>query len=91
KRRLHLEVCAGQRKPLRPAIPGTIENIRFVAFSSFWLLPRLAEFRRANPGILVRVISQDRQIALDDGEVDVAIRYGVPPFSDGTVIASRGD
>lgn len=62
-----------------------------VAFSSFWLLPRLAEFRRANPGILVRVISQDSPIALDDGEVDVAIRYGMPPFSDGTVIASRGD
>ncbi|MGR9403396.1 LysR substrate-binding domain-containing protein (plasmid) [Rhizobium leguminosarum] len=62
-----------------------------VAFSSFWLLPRLAEFRRANPGILVRVISQDSPIALDDGEVDVAIRYGVPPFSDATVIASRGD
>ncbi|MBB4292613.1 DNA-binding transcriptional LysR family regulator [Rhizobium leguminosarum] len=62
-----------------------------VAFSSFWLLPRLAEFRRANPGILVRVISQDSPIALDGGEVDVAIRYGLPPFSDGTVIASRGD
>ncbi|MDO3436659.1 LysR substrate-binding domain-containing protein [Rhizobium sp. CBN3] len=62
-----------------------------VAFSSFWLLPRLAEFRRANPGILVRVISQDSPIALDGGEVDVAIRYGLPPFSDGTVIASRSD
>ncbi|NEJ69912.1 LysR family transcriptional regulator [Rhizobium phaseoli] len=62
-----------------------------VAFSSFWLLPRLAEFRRANPGILVRVISQDSPIALDGGEIDVAIRYGLPPFSDGTVIASRGD
>ncbi|MGO8264461.1 LysR substrate-binding domain-containing protein, partial [Rhizobium ruizarguesonis] len=47
-----------------------------VAFSSFWLLPRLAEFRRANSGILVRVISQDSPIAIDDGEVDVAIRYG---------------
>ncbi|MBB4234512.1 LysR substrate-binding domain-containing protein [Rhizobium esperanzae] len=62
-----------------------------VAFSSFWLLPRLAEFRRANPGILVRVISQDSPIALDGAEVDVAVRYGLPPFSDGTVIASRGD
>ncbi|WP_064713209.1 LysR substrate-binding domain-containing protein [Rhizobium bangladeshense] len=62
-----------------------------IAFSSFWLLPRLAEFRKANPGILVRVISQDSPIALDDGEIDVAIRYGMPPFRDGTVIASRGD
>lgn len=62
-----------------------------VAFSSFWLLPRLSEFRRMNPGIQVRVVSQDTKISLADGEVDMVIRYGQPPFSDGTVIASRGD
>lgn len=62
-----------------------------VAFSSFWLLPRLAEFRRLNPGLQVRVISQDSRIALDGGDMDIAIRYGYPPFSDGTVIASRDD
>ncbi|MGG6897856.1 MULTISPECIES: LysR substrate-binding domain-containing protein [Rhizobium] len=62
-----------------------------VAFSSFWLLPRLADFRDRNPGIQIRVISQDAKIDLDSGEVDIAIRYGSPPFGDGTVIASRGD
>jgi DNA-binding transcriptional LysR family regulator len=62
-----------------------------VAFSSFWLLPRLADFRRLNPGIQVRVVSQDNRIDLDGGEVDIVIRYGLPPFSDGTVIASQGD
>ncbi|MBN8949041.1 MULTISPECIES: LysR substrate-binding domain-containing protein [unclassified Rhizobium] len=62
-----------------------------VAFSSFWLLPRLADFRSRNPGIQIRVISQDAKIDLDSGEVDIVIRYGLPPFSDGTVIASRGD
>lgn len=62
-----------------------------VAFSSFWLLPRLADFRAQNPGIQVRVVSQDSRIDLDTGDVDIAIRYGLPPFTDGTVIASRGD
>ncbi len=62
-----------------------------VAFSSFWLLPRLADFRDRNPGIQIRVISQDTKIDLDSGEVDILIRYGLPPFNDGTVIASRGD
>jgi DNA-binding transcriptional LysR family regulator len=62
-----------------------------VAFSSFWLLPRLADFRRLNPGVQVRVVSQDNRIDLDSGEIDIVIRYGLPPFSDGTVIASQGD
>jgi DNA-binding transcriptional LysR family regulator len=62
-----------------------------IAFSSFWLLPRLAEFRQLHPDVHIRVISQDSQYNLADGEVDIIVRYGVPPFSDGTVIASRGD
>ncbi len=62
-----------------------------VAVSSFWLLPRLADFRAQNPGIQMRVISQDNKIDLDGGQVDIAVRFGVPPFNDGTVIASRGD
>lgn len=62
-----------------------------IAFSSFWLLPRLADFRSQNPGIQVRVVSQDEKIDLDSGEVNIAIRYGIPPFNDGTVIASRDD
>ncbi|MEZ2221791.1 LysR substrate-binding domain-containing protein [Rhizobium sp. RCC_161_2] len=62
-----------------------------VAFSSFWLLPRLAQLRRENAGIQIRVVSQDTRIDLDAGEIDIAIRYGTPPFSDGTVIASQSD
>lgn len=62
-----------------------------VAVSSFWLLPRLSDFRRLHPSIHVRVVSQDTRINLDEGDVDIAIRYGTPPFSDAAVIASRGD
>jgi DNA-binding transcriptional LysR family regulator len=62
-----------------------------VAFSSFWLLPRLAEFRRENSGVQIRVISQDARIDLDAGGVDIAIRYGIPPFADAKVVASQTD
>jgi len=84
------------------SIADTVETIRTsdqnvvtigatVAFSSFWLLPRLAEFRRHNPGIQIRVVSQDTKINLDAGGIDIAVRYGTPPFNDGTVIASQTD
>ncbi|WP_037084138.1 LysR substrate-binding domain-containing protein [Rhizobium sp. CF122] len=77
------------------AIKGAAQDVvtigATVAFSSFWLLPRLADFRAQNPGIQIRVVSQDQKIDLDSGAVDLAIRFGLPPFSDGTVIASRGD
>ncbi|EPE96630.1 LysR substrate-binding domain-containing protein [Rhizobium grahamii] len=62
-----------------------------VAFSSFWLLPRLADFRRENPGVQIRVVSQDTKIDLDGGGIDIAIRYGTPPFSDAKVVASQAD
>lgn len=38
-----------------------------------------------NPGIKVRVVSQDTKMSLGDGEVDLVIRYGQRSFSDGAV------
>ncbi len=50
------------------------------SFASKWLIPRLAQFTDAHPDYDVRVIA-DPQIATfrHDG-VDLAIRYGKPPF-----------
>lgn len=62
-----------------------------LAFSTLWLLPRLSEFRERFPLVQIRVISQDARIPLSSGEVDVAIRFGIPPFEDADVIASRAD
>jgi LysR family glycine cleavage system transcriptional activator len=62
-----------------------------LAFSTLWLMPRLADFRRLHPGVQIRVISQDTRLNLESGEIDIAIRYGVPPFADGKVLASCGD
>lgn len=62
-----------------------------IAFSSLWLLPRLAELRRLHPRVQIRVISQDSRFNLEAREVNIAFRYGSPPFHDGMTIAGRGD
>lgn len=62
-----------------------------IAFSSFWLLPKIAELRQLGPKIQIRVISHNSNIDLASGIVDVAVRFGLAPFSDGTVLASCDD
>jgi LysR family transcriptional regulator, glycine cleavage system transcriptional activator len=62
-----------------------------LAFSTLWLLPRLTEFRKRFPSVQIRVVSQDSRIQLASGEIDVAIRFGTPPFEDAEVIASKAD
>jgi LysR family glycine cleavage system transcriptional activator len=62
-----------------------------LAFSTFWLLPRMGEFRKRYPSAQIRLMSQDARINVNSGEVDVIVRYGVPPFDDGAVVASRAD
>lgn len=47
-----------------------------VAFSHFWLLPRIGEFSRLHPEVNLRVITQDSFPDLESGELDLAIRFG---------------
>lgn len=62
-----------------------------LAFSYFWLLPRLSSFYEARPGIKLRVVSQDEPFDLRKDDVDVVMRFGVPPFADGKVVAAAND
>lgn len=45
-----------------------------VAFSHFWLLPKVSLFSAAHPDIKLRIVTQDD--APETGGIDVAIRYG---------------
>ena len=54
-----------------------------VAFSHFWLLPRISEFSRQHPAINLRIVTQDSLANLEDGELDVAIRFGNGMWADG--------
>ncbi|MCF3932343.1 LysR substrate-binding domain-containing protein [Acuticoccus sp. M5D2P5] len=60
-----------------------------LAFSHFWLLPRLPSFRNEHPELELRVISQDVPVDLRDGGVDVLLRFGKSPFRDGTALVSH--
>jgi LysR family glycine cleavage system transcriptional activator len=50
-------------------------------FMTYWLSPRLGEFRTTHPDIELRFIVSDGNLGFDDN-IDVAIRYGSPPFDD---------
>lgn len=54
-----------------------------VAFSHFWLLPRISSFSKAHPNIRLRIITQDNAVKVDGEEVDLAIRFGSGIWSDG--------
>lgn len=45
------------------------------AFASFWLIPRLEEFRRRQPGIDIRISADTRMVDLERGGFDCAVRY----------------
>lgn len=74
-----------------PQAGATLTVAATLAFSHFWLMPRLSEFRVRHPDTNIRVVSEDAPMDLRSGGIDVAIRYGVPPFADAEIVASRPD
>lgn len=49
-------------------------------FATFWLMPSVGEFRQRHPEIELRFVISDRYLDLIDENIDIAIRYGEPPF-----------
>ena len=50
----------------------------WASFASMWLIPRMEEFQRDNPGIDIRIDASDVQLDLDTSDVDLALRYAMP-------------
>jgi DNA-binding transcriptional LysR family regulator len=48
------------------------------SFASLWLMPRLADFAQAHPGIALSLSSSVIHSDFASGQVDIDIRYGVP-------------
>ncbi len=69
--------------------PGTTQKMVTVtssmAFCSLWLIPRLSAFRKAHPGVDVRIAANNQILDLDRERIDLAIRYcpvsSAPPGS----------
>jgi len=54
-------------------------------FASRWLIPRLPDFTEAHPDIDLRILATDRISNFQTDAVDLAVRYGRPPFGPGLV------
>ena len=54
-----------------------------VAFTQFWLLPRITAFSRMHPQIKLRILTQDAPINIDNGDTDLTIRFGSGVWPDG--------
>lgn len=52
-------------------------------FASRWLIPRLPDFTSAHPDIDLRIVATDRLSSFQTDAVDIAVRYGRPPFGPG--------
>ncbi|MBA1204600.1 LysR family transcriptional regulator [Pseudomonas capeferrum] len=52
-------------------------------FASKWLIPKLGAFAEDNPDIDLRVLATDRLSHFHTDSVDIAVRYGQPPFGAG--------
>lgn len=66
------ETCANVRADNENSVVVTTS----VAFGSCWLLPRILDFQKRNPGIKIRLIETDECIDLLHHEIDFGIRYG---------------
>ncbi|MFT4152006.1 MAG: LysR substrate-binding domain-containing protein [Paracoccaceae bacterium] len=75
----------------RPETADTVTVGATLAFCHFWILPRLAGFRAAHPSIKLKLIAEDSVTDLRRDRLDVAIRFGRPPFADGRTIVSAPD
>ncbi|MFJ2995497.1 transcriptional regulator GcvA [Pandoraea sp. NPDC087047] len=55
-------------------------------FASKWLIPRLPAFLETHPDIDLRILATDRLSHFHADAVDLAVRYGRPPFGGGLVV-----
>ncbi|MGD9481426.1 LysR substrate-binding domain-containing protein [Shinella sp. G-2] len=54
-------------------------------FASKWLIPRLPDFRAKHPDLDLHILATDRISGFQADGVDLAIRYGRPPFGTGLI------
>jgi len=69
-------------RTLRPA-PQRVTLSVTPTFAARWILPRLPDFTAAHPDIDLRIMASERLAQFYQDGVDIAVRYGQPPFGAG--------
>ena len=75
----------------QPEVPDTVAIGLTLAFNQFWLMPRLPDFRARFPHVRLRLVADDATMDLRQARLDVAIRYGKPPFEDAVSHVDRAE
>src|SRR5260370_42166136 len=68
--------AATERLRAQAGRSGPLWVRRTNSFAALWLIPRLAGFTRAHPGIHVRITAETRVQNLERDGLDVALRHG---------------
>ncbi len=87
--RYHAVVTAGLQSILlatqdlqRAERANSVTVTTTTGFSTYWLMPRIGEFRKRHPGIDLRFMITDSCLDLVLEDIDVAIRYGTGNWPD---------
>ena len=80
--RIALGFTAIERALLELRNPRLLSLTTTATFATLWLLPRLPQFRRHDPGVSLALDIADEYRPLDDGRYDVAIRHCPAPGPD---------
>lgn len=75
----------------QPAFENTVNVGASIAFSHFWLLPRLSDFRSLHPDIKLKLVADDSPPDLRRDKLDVTFRFAKAPFADARSLASTPD
>lgn len=78
-----VRAASGRRRPLSVTTTHS--------FAALWLIPRLAGFTRAHPGIDVRITADTRVQDLERDGLDLAIRHGPPSLAGANAVRLFGE
>ena len=60
----------------RQSGPGAVSVCTTIAFSAFWLMPRIESFREARPDIELKLVAAEHLVDLVAEDIDLGVRYG---------------
>jgi DNA-binding transcriptional LysR family regulator len=78
-----LRAASGRKRPLSVTTTHS--------FAALWLIPRLAGFTRAHPGVDVRITADTRVQDLERDGLDLAIRHGPPSLAGANAVRLFGE
>lgn len=76
------DLFAEATRSLRPE-PGHLTVSVTPTFATKWLMPRLGAYTQAHPATELRVLATERISHFQTEAIDLAVRYGRPPFGPG--------